>query len=261
MDKIIDGKSLANEITEDLKKTILSMDKKPCLSVILVGEDPASQIYVKNKQKKAESIGIESKVYKLSSDTKETDLLHLIDSLNEDKDVNGILVQLPLPKHINEDKIIQSIKADKDVDGFSHENIAKLFLGDKSGFVSCTPKGIVIMLEKYVGDLSGLNACIVGRSNIVGKPLSLLLLSKNCSVDICHSKTIDLKSHCKRADILISCVGKEKLITEDMVKDSAIIIDVGINRNPDTNKLTGDVDFDKLINKAHLITPVPGGVG
>lgn len=258
---IIDGKALAQKITDEIKIDVENLSTKPCLAVILVGDNPASQIYVRNKKKKVESLGMESQIYILPKETLEEEVLALTDKLNKDKNVNGILVQSPLPSHIDEPKVMQSISPAKDVDGFTYDNVAKLALGNKTGLLSCTPNGIIMLLKEYIDDLTGLNVCVVGRSNIVGKPLSFLLLQESCSVDICHSKTKDLESHCLNADVVISCVGRRNLITADMVKNGAIIVDVGINRDLETNKLHGDVDFEAVKEKASYITPVPGGVG
>ena len=258
---IMDGRALAKKITDDIKSSIAKLSKKPCLAVVLVGDDSASQIYVNNKKKKSEELGMESKTYILPESTSEQDVLSLVDDLNKDGNVNGILVQLPLPSHIDEQKVVQSIDARKDVDGFTYPNVAKLVLNEELGLVSCTPQGIVLLMKEYVKDLTGLNVCIVGRSNIVGRPLSALLLQEDCSVNVCHSKTKDLKAHCLAADVVVACVGKKDLITADMVKDGVIIIDIGINRIEGTKKICGDVDFDSISEKASFITPVPGGVG
>ena len=258
---IMDGRALAKKLTDDVKTSASKLSTKPCLAVVLVGDDPASHIYVKNKKKTAEELGMESKTYILPESTKEEDVAFLIDDLNKDGNVNGILVQLPLPAHINEQKIVQSISPDKDVDGFTYTNVAKLVLNEEKGFIPCTPQGIILLLKEYKNDLTGLNVCVVGRSNIVGRPLSVLLLQEDCSVDACHSKTVDLKSHCLNADIVIACVGKKDLITADMVKDGAIVIDIGINRLEGSKKICGDVSFDTVKETAGYITPVPGGVG
>ncbi len=258
---IMNGKELAQKITDEIKISVSELDTKPCLAVLLMGDDPASQIYVNNKKKKAEEVGIESKVYALPDKATEEEVLFLIDDLNNDSNVNGILVQLPLPDHINETNIVQSISAEKDVDGFTYASVAKLVLNEEVGLIPCTPQGIILLLKEYINDLTGLNVCIVGRSNIVGRPLSVLLLQEDCSVNICHSKTKDLKEHCLNADLLVACVGKEHLITADMVKDGAIIVDIGINRIAGTKKICGDVDFAEVSKKASYITPVPGGVG
>lgn len=263
--KIIDGTKIAENIKEEIKQKILKLsnNQKPCLAVIIVGENSASKIYVKNKEKACKKCGIESIKYELSENTTEKELIELIKKLNEDAKINGILVQLPLPKHINEKNILLSINPDKDVDCFHPVNIGNMFIGnfniDKS-LLPCTPKGCLKLIKSVLGnDLSGKKACVIGRSNIVGKPISQLLLNENCTVKIVHSKTKNLKEECLWADILIVAIGKEKFITEDMIKDGAIIIDVGINRNE--NGLCGDVDFENAIKKVSYITPVPGGVG
>jgi methylenetetrahydrofolate dehydrogenase (NADP+)/methenyltetrahydrofolate cyclohydrolase len=259
MATIMDGKGLASQITNELKKKIAKMVEKPSLAVILVGENPSSKIYVKNKKQKCEEVGIKSSIYSLSATAKEKEIIDLIKKLNKNKEVHGILVQLPLPKSLNDKKILSTIAPEKDVDGFTYQNISKIFLNDSDCLAPCTPQGIILLLKEYVKNLEGLNVCIVGRSNIVGKPLALMLLNEDCSVDICHSKTQNLKKHCLNADIIISCAGKKHLISKNMVKKNAIIIDVGINKTD--NKLYGDVDFNKVIKKASFITPVPGGVG
>jgi len=259
--EIMDGKKLAKEITEEIKTSVATLSNKPCLAVILVGENPASHIYVKNKKKKVESLGMKSQSYILPERTTEVEILSLIDELNADTEVNGILVQSPLPEHLNENHIAQRIKPIKDVDCFTYENIAKLFLGEYDGLLPCTPQGIIHLLKTYVQDIKGMNACVIGRSKIVGKPVSFMLSNEDCSVDLCHSKTEDLKSHCLKADIIVSCVGRRGLITADMVKEDAIIIDIGITRDFETKKIYGDVDFDNVKEKASFITPVPGGVG
>lgn len=265
--KIINGTELSKSIKNDLKIKIDDIKNKynkvPCLAVILVGDNPASQVYVKNKEKACEKCGIKSLKYNLSENTTEEELVNLIDKLNKNKEVNGILVQLPLPKHISDKKIIEKINPDKDVDCFHPINVGKMFIGDfdfNKSMLPCTPKGCVKLLKSVLKeDLSGKKVCIVGRSNIVGKPISMLLLNENCTVKIVHSKTKDLKSECLWADILVVAIGKPRFIKRDMVKDNAIIIDVGINRVGD--KLCGDVDFDDVVEKISYITPVPGGVG
>lgn len=264
--KIISGTELANKIKANLKEKIDEIknecNKIPCLAVVIVGEDPASKIYVKNKEKACDKCGIKSLKYELPQDTPEEELLKIIEKLNNNDEVNGILVQLPLPKHINENKIIETISPYKDVDCFHPINIGKLFVGDfdmEKSLLPCTPKGCVKLLKSTNEDLNGKNVCVIGRSNIVGKPVAQLLLDENCTIKITHSKTQNLKEQCLWADIIIVAIGKPKMITDDMIKDNAIIIDVGINRTEEG--LCGDVDFANVINKVKYITPVPGGVG
>lgn len=258
---IMDGKALAKEVTDEIKSSVEKMDKKPCIAVVLVGEDPASKIYIENKIKKTKELGITSVPYILPKETPENIVLDLIESLNSNDDINSILVQLPLPNHISENKVIQTISPEKDVDGFTYSNVAKLVLNENNGIVPCTPQGIVLLLKKYIKNVSGLNVCIIGRSNIVGRPLSVLLLQEDCSVTICHSKTKNLKEHCLSSDIVIACVGQKNLITADMIKEGAVVIDIGINRIEGTKKICGDVNFAEVSKKASFITPVPGGVG
>ena len=256
---IIDGKKISTEIKDELKEKVASLNKDITLCVIQVGSDPASTIYVNNKKKACKYIGIKSLSYELPNETTEEELIGLVEELNNQPNVNGILVQLPLPKHINEDKIIQTIAPHKDVDGFHPENVGRLSIGQK-GFVSCTPAGIVQLLKRYNIPIEGKECVVVGRSNIVGKPIAMLMLRENATVTVCHSRTKDLKEITKRADILIVAIGKPKFITKEYVKEGAVVIDVGIHRNED-NKLCGDVDFDDVIEKVSAITPVPGGVG
>ena len=259
--KIIDGKLLSTEVREGLKAEVELLKEKgiiPNLAVILVGEDKASQIYVKNKSKACQDVGIKYEEFILPTSTTMEELLSLIDELNERKDVHGILLQSPVPKHLNIDKAFERISPDKDVDGFNPINVGRLCL-KQDGFVSCTPAGIMKMFEKYKIELAGKNAVVLGRSNIVGKPMSLCLLNKDATVTICHSKTKNLSEITKQADILVVALGKTKFVTKDMVKEGAVVIDVGINR---TNEgLFGDVDFEDVKEKASYITPVPGGVG
>ena len=263
---IIDGKFVANQITEKLKPRIKVLEKKlginPCLTVVLIGNNPASQIYVKNKREKCKVLGINSELLQLESSILENELLGLIEELNNNVDCHGILVQLPIPAHINAEKILEAIIPEKDVDGFHPSNLGSLFAGNEK-IVPCTPKGIIRLLEHYKVEISGKNAVVVGRSNIVGKPIAALLLNRNATVTICHSRTKNLAEFTKNADILISAVGKSNLITQDMVKKGAVVIDVAINReDKDGVKIIkGDVDFEKVKNKSSLITPVPGGVG
>ncbi|MGG7047807.1 MULTISPECIES: bifunctional methylenetetrahydrofolate dehydrogenase/methenyltetrahydrofolate cyclohydrolase FolD [unclassified Campylobacter] len=260
--QIIDGKTLSAKVKEQIKKetdSLIQAGIKPGLAVILVGEDKASQTYVASKEKACISANINSIMHRLSENTSESELLALINVLNLDDSVDGILVQLPLPKHIDTDKILKAIRADKDVDGFHALNVGKLASG-LDGFVPCTPLGVMVMLKEYGIDLSGLNAVVVGRSNIVGKPMANLLLNANATVTITHSRTKNLAEICKGADLLVAAIGKPNFITADMIKENAIVIDVGINRLDD-GRLVGDVDFEAVKQKASFITPVPGGVG
>lgn len=263
--QIIDGKHISGQIKDELReKTALLKEKgiEVTLAVILVGEDPASQVYVRNKKKACEYIGFRSLSYELPTETTQDELLKLIDELNGRKDVDGILVQMPLPKHIDEKTVINAISPSKDVDGFHPMNVGALCIGEK-GFVSCTPAGVIQLLKRGCDgkiDIAGKECVIVGRSNIVGKPMSLLMLRENATVTIAHSRTKNLEEVCKRADILIAAVGKAGMITKDHVKEGAVVIDVGINRGED-GKLCGDVKFDEVSEIASAITPVPGGVG
>lgn len=262
MEYIIDGKKISNEIKDELKEEIIRLNKegiKVKLVVVLVGDNSASEVYVRNKQKACEYVGIESETYNLPESTSQSELLELVNKLNNDKEVSGILVQLPLPKHIDEDFIIKTISPLKDVDGFHPENVGKLSIGQK-GYVSCTPSGVIELLKRYNIDIEGQNCVIIGRSNIVGKPMAMLLLRENATVTICHSKTKDLKEFTQKADILIAAIGRAKFITADYVKEDAIVIDVGMNRDEE-GKLCGDVDFEDVKDKVKAITPVPGGVG
>ncbi len=261
---LIDGKAISQQIKDELKEKCSKLKDKGIevtLAVILVGSDPASLVYVRNKKKACEYIGYNSLSYELPEDTTMEKLLGLIDELNNRNDVDGILVQMPLPKHMDEKKVINAIRPDKDVDGFHPMNVGALVVGDK-GFVSCTPAGVIQLLKRGLPDydISGKECVIVGRSNIVGKPMSLLMLRENATVTVAHSRTSDLKEVCKRADIIIAAVGKAGVITKDHVKPGAVVIDVGINRGDD-GKLCGDVKFDEVSEIAHAITPVPGGVG
>lgn len=263
--QIIDGKLISGQIKDELReKTALLKEKgiEVTLAVILVGEDPASQVYVRNKKKACEYIGFRSLSYELPTETTQDELLKLIDELNGRNDVDGILVQMPLPKHIDEKTVINAISPSKDVDGFHPMNVGALCIGEK-GFVSCTPAGVIQLLKRGCDgkiDIAGKECVIVGRSNIVGKPMSLLMLRENATVTIAHSRTKNLEEVCKRADILIAAVGKAGMITKDHVKRGAVVIDVGINRGED-GKLCGDVKFDEVSEIASAITPVPGGVG
>jgi len=259
MATILDGKKLASEIKQELKEKVAKEDIICSLAVVIVGDDPASRVYVNGKKKDCEEIGIESYEYSLSAKTSEEYLLELVEKLNKDDKVSGILVQLPLPKHINEQNIINAINPKKDVDAFHPINVGKIMIGNYK-FLPCTPAGVMELLEKTGIDLTGKKAVVIGRSNIVGKPMSMLLLHKNATVTICHSKTINLKEECKQADVLIAAVGIPELIKGDYIKEGAVVIDVGINRLPD-GRLVGDVSFDETKEKASFITPVPGGVG
>lgn len=262
MAKLIDGKLISKQIKDELKDKVAELKNKGieiCLAVIQVGNDPASSVYVGNKKKACEYIGIKSLAYELPEETTEEELLGIIEKLNNDDSVNGILVQLPVPKHIDEDKIINAISPRKDVDGFHPASVGALSIG-KDGFVSCTPAGIIQLLKRSDISIEGKNCVVVGRSNIVGKPMSMLLLRENGTVTICHSKTKDLKAVCKNADILVVAIGKPKMIDASYVKEGATVIDVGIHRMED-GKLCGDVDFDSVKDVAGAITPVPGGVG
>ena len=258
MSKIIDGKKIRNEILDELKKQVKQYMIKPCLAVIQICDDEASNTYIKSKEKACNEIGIYFKHIKFSETTKEIEVINKILELNNDEYVHGILLQLPLPSGFNQDKLINYIARNKDVDGLTDINIGKIF-NNKPGLVSCTPQGIMKLLECENVDVAGKNVTIVGRSNLVGKPLLGLMLNKDATVTICHSKTENLKKHTKNADILVVAVGKKHFITEDMVKEDAIVIDVGINR--ENGKLYGDVDYDKVKAKVKKITPVPGGVG
>ncbi len=264
--KIIDGKLASSQIREKVKKfgddLQIKTGKKPGLAVVLVGEHPASRVYVKNKIEKTKEVGFNSIEHKLSENVSEEDLLNLVNKLNEDGRVQGILVQLPLPDHINSDKILDQIKPEKDVDGFHAVNVGKLWSGMNS-LVPCTPLGSSILIKKTLSDLSGKHAVIIGRSNIVGKPMAALLLSMNATVTICHSRTANIESVCRDADILVAAVGIPEFVKSSWLKDQAVVIDVGINRIERDNKkiLVGDVDFEDCFNKCSKITPVPGGVG
>lgn len=258
----IDGKQISKDIKEELKQEVagLKAQGKSCaLAVIQVGNDPASTVYVNNKKKACEYIGIESLSYELSEDTTEEELLSLIDKLNRDDKVNGILCQLPLPGHIEEDKVINAISPEKDVDGFHPKNVGALVIG-QPGFVSCTPAGIIQLLKRSGIEIAGKHCVVIGRSNIVGKPMALLMLRENATVTVCHSKTKNLKEICQQADILIVAIGRPEYISADYVREGAVVIDVGIHRDAD-NKLCGDVKFNDVEPKCSYITPVPGGVG
>ena len=262
MTKILDGKAISQQIKDDLKLKVLDFQNKfnrpITLAVILVGENPASQVYVRNKIKATEYVGIKSLSFILPENSTQNDVIETINSLAFDQSVDGILVQLPLPKHINEQQVLDCIPASKDVDGFLAENIGNLVMG-KPCTIACTPYGVLQMLKSEGAQLSGKNAVVLGRSNIVGKPMAMLLLQENCTVTICHSKTKNLADITRQADIIIAAIGKPKFLTADMVKDGAIVIDVGINRTE--NGLVGDVDFNEVSKKTSIISPVPGGVG
>ena len=262
MSKIIDGKEVSGFIKNKIKAETELLKKEgivPGLAVILVGNDPASQVYVNNKKKACEFCGFYSESYELAEDTTEQNLVELIEKLNKKDTIHGILVQMPLPEHIDADKVINSIVPSKDVDAFSPVNVGKIMLGDFD-FLPCTPAGVMELLKYYNIDVSGKNCVVLGRSNIVGKPMSMLLLHSNATVTICHSKTKNLKEITKQADVVVSAIGRPLFVTEDMVGENAIVIDVGINRNAQ-GKLCGDVDFENVSKKTSYITPVPGGVG
>lgn len=262
MAQIIDGKAISARIKDELKEEVArkkAEGKQITLAVIQVGNDPASTVYVGNKKKACAYIGIDSVSYELPEETSQDELLALIDKLNEDPKITGILVQLPVPDHIDEDTIIRRISPKKDVDGFHPMSVGALCIGEK-GFVSCTPAGVIKLLEYSGIEIAGKECVVIGRSNIVGKPMALLLLRENGTVTVCHSKTKDLKEVCKRADILVVAIGRPKMINEEYIKDGAVVIDVGIHRM-DNGRLCGDVDFDRVVDKCSAITPVPGGVG
>lgn len=262
MAEIIDGKALAKKIRMELKEEVEKLKKKnifPKLAVIMVGEDKASKVYVRNKSKACEEIGVEYEEFLLKDDTKMEDLLNLIEELNNRPDINGILLQSPIPKHLDINKAFNKIDYRKDVDGFNPVNVGKLVIGEDC-FISCTPFGVMKMLEEYGIEIEGKNAVVVGRSNIVGKPLAQCLLKKNATVTICHSRTKNIHEITNNADILVAALGKPKYIKENMVKEGAVVIDIGINRGDD-GKLVGDVDFENVSKNASYITPVPGGVG
>ncbi len=259
---LIDGKAISakckNETAEEIKAIVAKGMRAPCLAVILVGEDPASQVYVRNKKRACEAVGITSLEYLLDENETEEKLLELIDFLNKDDNVDGILVQMPVPKQIDPDRVIEAISPDKDVDAFHAYNVGKLFTGAPR-FQPCTPAGVMRLLSESGVEISGKNCVVVGRSNIVGKPMGALLLAENGTVTICHSRTKNLPEVTRTADILVAACGRPNMITADMVKDGAVLIDVGINRVGD--KLVGDIDFEACKEKASFITPVPGGVG
>lgn len=260
--ELLNGKEVAKKTKDELKVEVEKLKAKginPKLAVIMVGNDSSSQVYVKNKSKACDYIGVEFEEHLLPEDTKQEELLNLIEELNNKKEINGILLQSPIPKHLDINEAFRKISPEKDVDGFHPVNVGKLVLGQET-FISCTPFGIMKILEDYNIDLEGKHAVVIGRSNIVGKPMSQCLLSKNATVTVCHSRTKDLPSITKQADILVAAIGRPCFVTEDMVKPGAVVIDVGINRMED-GKLKGDVDFETVSQKASYITPVPGGVG
>ena len=262
MAQLINGKVISQQIKDELREETarLKAEGKECtLAVIQVGNDPASTVYVSNKKKACEYIGFRSLSYELPADITEEELLNLIEKLNQDASVNGILCQLPLPSHINEKKVLNTISPSKDVDGFHPQNVGALVVGDE-GFVSCTPAGIIQLLKRSNVEIAGKNCVIIGRSNIVGKPMALLMLREHATVTVCHSKTKNLQEVCKQADILIVAIGKRQFVTKDYVKEGAVVIDVGIHRD-ENNKLCGDVAFDEVEPIASATTPVPGGVG
>ena len=263
MTKIIDGKAISAEIRTEIKEKTIVFEKEngfvPGLAVVIVGEDPASQVYVRNKKRACDEVGFYSEVYELGADTTQSELNALIDKLNADKNIHGILCQLPLPKHLDENEVILRIDPKKDVDAFHPINVGRIMIGDYS-FLPCTPAGVMALLERSGIEISGKECVVVGRSNIVGKPQAMLLLHANGTVTVCHSRTKNLAEVCRRADILVAAIGKADFFTADMVKEGAVVIDVGMNRRAD-GKLTGDVDFDSVSPKASYITPVPGGVG
>lgn len=259
---IIDGKALSQKTKDEIKQKALEFEnmvgRKISLAVVLVGENPASKVYVNNKIKACEYVGFKSLSFNLPAESTQDQVEELVSSIVKDKNIDGILVQLPLPKHLNEDKILSLIPAEKDVDGFSSENVGNLLI-NKPCVTACTPSGVIKMLKSTGEELSGKNAVVIGRSNIVGKPMAILLLNENCTVTICHSKTKNLEEVCANADILVAAIGKPNFVTKEMVKEGAIVIDVGINRTE--SGLVGDVDFNDVCDKVSYISPVPGGVG
>lgn len=260
--EIIDGKKVAADIKEGLKKEIAELKSRgtnPCLAVVLVGENPASQKYVSSKEKSCSELGITSIAHKIPETTTQAELINLVDTLNKDQKVHGILIQLPLPKGLDEKEVMNRIAPEKDVDGFGPQSLGRLLM-DEKGFIPCTPYGVIKMIEAYGIDAAGKNAVVLGRSVIVGKPLALLLLRKNATVTICHSKTRNIKEECLKADILCVAIGKPKFVKGDWIKEGAAVVDVGINVT-ENGKLVGDVDFEAAVKRAGHITPVPGGVG
>ncbi|MBQ7964599.1 MAG: bifunctional methylenetetrahydrofolate dehydrogenase/methenyltetrahydrofolate cyclohydrolase FolD [Ruminococcus sp.] len=262
MYNIIDGKLVSQSVKDEVKAETLALKEKGVditLAVIIVGDDPASRVYVNNKKKACEYVGFKSLEYALPAETTQEELMALVDELNNREDVNGILCQLPLPKHLDEKAVIEAISVKKDVDAFHASNVGKIMIGEYD-FLPCTPAGVMEMLSYYDIDVTGKNCVVIGRSNIVGKPMAMLLLHKNGTVTITHSRTVDLKNVTNKADILVAAIGKAKFVGADMVKDGAVVIDVGMNRD-ENGKLCGDVDFDEVAPKCSYITPVPGGVG
>ena len=263
MANIIDGKAISATIRSEIKEEVIVFEKehgfRPGLAVIIVGEDPASQVYVRNKRRACEEVGFYSEAYELPATTTQEELNALVDKLNANDNIHGILCQLPLPKHLDENEVILRIDPKKDVDAFHPVNVGRIMIGDYS-FLPCTPAGVMALLERSGIEISGKECVVVGRSNIVGKPQAMLLLHANGTVTVCHSRTKDLAEVCRRADILVAAIGKADFFTADMVKEGAVVIDVGMNRRTD-GKLTGDVDFESVAPKASYITPVPGGVG
>lgn len=263
MAEIIDGRSISKTIREEIRQAVAELRKDvgivPGLAVVIVGEDPASLVYVRNKKKACEEVGFRSEVYELPEETTQEELVSLIDRLNSDSEIHGILVQLPLPKHLDEEEILLRMDPDKDVDAFHPYNVGRMMIGDPK-FLPCTPAGIIELIKRSGVNIAGKECVVVGRSNIVGKPMAILLLAENGTVTVCHSKTKDLSEVCRRADILVAAIGKADFFNSDMVKKGAVVIDVGMNRRQD-GKLTGDVDFESVEKVASYITPVPGGVG
>lgn len=261
--QIIDGKMVSAQVKEEVKNQVQKLKENhgitPGLAVVIVGDDPASRVYVNNKKKACELVGFKSEEYALSSSTTQEELLELVKTLNEKSDINGILVQLPLPKHLDDKAVIEAINPLKDVDAFHAVNVGKIMLGEYD-FLPCTPAGVMEMLHAYDIPVCGKNCVVIGRSNIVGKPMAMLLLHENATVTICHSRTQNLSEICAGADILVAAVGRPKFVTSDMVKDGAVVIDVGMDRD-ENGKLCGDVDFEAVKDKCSYITPVPGGVG
>ena len=256
---LLDGKALSARMRERLRQEAAALPRQPGLAVILVGDDPASAVYVRNKEKDCAQCGVRCLNHHLPAETTQQELLEVVERLNQDETVDGILVQLPLPKQIDEKTVLRSILPEKDVDGFHPVNVGLLSIGDEC-FAPATPSGIIAMFQEYGIDIAGKNCVVIGRSNIVGKPMAMLLLHENATVEITHSKTVDLKEVTKSADILVAAIGKPKFVTADMVKDGAVVIDVGMNRD-ENGKLCGDVDFESVKDKCSFITPVPGGVG
>ena len=261
--QIIDGKKVSAQVKEEVRKQTLELKEAhgitPGLAVVIVGDDPASRVYVNNKKKACEVVGFKSEEYALPASTTQEELLKLVNTLNNKEDINGILVQLPLPEHLDDKAVIEAINPQKDVDAFHAVNVGKIMLGEYD-FLPCTPSGVMEMLHAYDIPVSGKNCVVIGRSNIVGKPMAMLLLHENGTVTICHSRTQNLAEVCRGADILVAAVGKPKFVTADMVKDGAVVIDVGMDRD-ENGKLCGDVDFENVKDKCSYITPVPGGVG